>query len=704
MKYRVLLFLMAIPAFHPHTYAVLMSTRLTLDMLIDDLASGDDGARQVRARQMLPLTGASGAEKVIGLLEDSRPSVAFVALRVLEDIIHEANKQGNATEADQVAAVIISLLHDDTSPKLKRIGLRLLPFAATEQTPLTPLVQLLKKPKLCEETRVCLEEIGTEPARTILCEALAEAPPSFKIHLLRSIKVMGPGNNVGLIQPLLEDESPAVRAAALQALSSTGNPALVSYARQICASADIETAFDAWDGWLRLTDAMAVRGGFWHQVIELYREILEKSPLTIIQSAAIIGMGKFGDDSCVPIITNAVAREGGEVLEPAALEAFRSMAGRDVRKALLAIFPEARPTLKLGLISLFGEGMAPEYITLIVEKTQDEDPLVRSAALRVLRENPIPESVVIFGSLLETAAQEAEHWNKERSMVSEALIEIAHKLDRVGNSEEAGRAWLSIYKQSQSEEQRAMALEGIRKHPTPEAFEIVLDLLKKDDVTQLSPALLIAVAQKALVSGREVEGKELLSLVLSRITTPQSIREVIEALRAYGSNQEAARLMGFITRWYFVGPFPWNPLEGFKPSFIDEPTIDLNAIYTVENRNIQWHPHETLDIGGVFDLITLIAPTENAVAFAYSEIEVAEGGKAQIRTGSDDGIRVWVNGEQVLEKDVDRGADIDQDIADIVLNSGTNKILVQITQRSGGWGFVLRLTDPNGKPYAYQLK
>ncbi len=92
---------------------------------------------------------------------------------------------------------------------------------------------------------------------------------------------------------------------------------------------------------------------------------------------------------------------------------------------------------------------------------------------------------------------------------------------------------------------------------------------------------------------------------------------------------------------------------------------------------------------------------ENAVAFAHTRIKIDAACDAQLRIGSDDGVRVWVNGAHVFEIDADRGYQLDHDIIPIPLNQGCNDILVQITQILGGWAFGARITQPDGTPVAF---
>jgi hypothetical protein len=71
--------------------------------------------------------------------------------------------------------------------------------------------------------------------------------------------------------------------------------------------------------------------------------------------------------------------------------------------------------------------------------------------------------------------------------------------------------------------------------------------------------------------------------------------------------------------------------------------------------------------------------------------------KIKLYTGSDDALRVWLNGKVVVEVLQFRGAVADSESTAVELQKGQNKLLVEVSQGSGGWGLYLRLEDADGK-------
>jgi hypothetical protein len=100
---------------------------------------------------------------------------------------------------------------------------------------------------------------------------------------------------------------------------------------------------------------------------------------------------------------------------------------------------------------------------------------------------------------------------------------------------------------------------------------------------------------------------------------------------------------------------------------------------------------------GVCDLTQAYGMPTNQVAYAYTKITVPEAIDVVVRMGSDDGIKLWVNGEVVHDHDVDRPCKIDEDSAAAKLKAGENTLLVKISQGGGGWNFRLRFTTSEGR-------
>jgi hypothetical protein len=59
--------------------------------------------------------------------------------------------------------------------------------------------------------------------------------------------------------------------------------------------------------------------------------------------------------------------------------------------------------------------------------------------------------------------------------------------------------------------------------------------------------------------------------------------------------------------------------------------------------------------------------------------------------GSDDGIKVWLNGKPVCTREVQRAYGANDDTASVHLEAGVNRLFVKIDNYLGGWGFGISL-------------
>jgi CubicO group peptidase (beta-lactamase class C family) len=96
---------------------------------------------------------------------------------------------------------------------------------------------------------------------------------------------------------------------------------------------------------------------------------------------------------------------------------------------------------------------------------------------------------------------------------------------------------------------------------------------------------------------------------------------------------------------------------------------------------------------GVINLQELFGSLDNKVAYAFCYILSDNEQTAHFLFGSDDGAKVWINGELVHKIYVGRGLIPGQDKFSAKLHKGLNRLLVKITQWTRGWEFAMEVVD-----------
>jgi CubicO group peptidase (beta-lactamase class C family) len=110
---------------------------------------------------------------------------------------------------------------------------------------------------------------------------------------------------------------------------------------------------------------------------------------------------------------------------------------------------------------------------------------------------------------------------------------------------------------------------------------------------------------------------------------------------------------------------------------------------TVGGRELKWESVESSS--DVIDLKAGNSTNDYAMAYAWAEIELPEKTKGVLGLGSDDAVKVWLNGKLVHENWIARPLARDEDIVPVDFVAGTNQLLLKVQNIRGDWSFACRL-------------
>jgi hypothetical protein len=89
---------------------------------------------------------------------------------------------------------------------------------------------------------------------------------------------------------------------------------------------------------------------------------------------------------------------------------------------------------------------------------------------------------------------------------------------------------------------------------------------------------------------------------------------------------------------------------------------------------------------------------EQRVAYARTWIYSPGEHPARLEMGTDDGVKVWLNGRLIHANNAVRALQPGSDKVDVTLRQGWNPLLLKITQNVMGWEFCVHLVAPDGTP------
>jgi hypothetical protein len=143
-----------------------------------------------------------------------------------------------------------------------------------------------------------------------------------------------------------------------------------------------------------------------------------------------------------------------------------------------------------------------------------------------------------------------------------------------------------------------------------------------------------------------------------------------------GKISRAAQMSAFNSDWFAAtGADSVRPREG------DQQKLDDGKVLT-------WQ--KVLSQDGFVQMQSGI-PKDYTVGYAWTEFEMADEADALLGLGSDDGVKIWLNGELVHDRWIRRPSRVDEDILPLHLKKGANRLLIKIQNATIDWSFIYRL-------------
>jgi hypothetical protein len=154
----------------------------------------------------------------------------------------------------------------------------------------------------------------------------------------------------------------------------------------------------------------------------------------------------------------------------------------------------------------------------------------------------------------------------------------------------------------------------------------------------------------------------------------------------------------FLVDWHVIGPFG-QTVGGtagkisldFKTPIEDEFLRRGDGSVDLE----KWKIAKASRKNGAVNLAQELGAHEWCVAYGYAEIESVHPREALLKCGSDDGIKLWLNGKLIHTHEKGRAYNPGSDEVAIYLKAGVNRLLVKCDNYTGGWAFGVSIPRAN---------
>lgn len=396
---------------------------------------------------------------------------------------------------------------------------------------------------------------------------------------------------------------------------------------------------------------------------------------------AIKAVGVLGDEKVVPNLVRLAAQAPADDLRNATVLALRDIIDNRTQDkaaagaALVAGLATADTPGKRALLTLMRNAGGDTALNAVKAATNDANSDVQDAAVRALVAWPDKSAVPILTDLATNTPKPNYH-----ALALQGVVRLATTGDYT--NDERVRILQGVLTNAKRVEEKRAALAGLGKVPDASALATILPLLNNADLRE--------EASLAAISGAKVAG-------------PQARRDAMQQVIAASKNADtikaATDLMNApstVRPWQIVGPFPGD--GAFDKDFGAEKKVDLNQTFNVmDNKKARWKTVTSDEKNGYVNLLQLFDGKENSAAYAVTYVKSPTARKALLVAGSDDGAKIWINGQNVISNNAARAANPGDEQKEIDLKEGWNEILFKVTQGGGDWGYYFDLQTPDKK-------
>jgi hypothetical protein len=186
------------------------------------------------------------------------------------------------------------------------------------------------------------------------------------------------------------------------------------------------------------------------------------------------------------------------------------------------------------------------------------------------------------------------------------------------------------------------------------------------------------------------------------------IEAIAAKLKEAGASVDLPGVFGWVTKWKLLAPFDNTGSAAFEKVYEPEKAIDLAGEVEAKPGKVRWRDFEAKDDYGTVDFNAPYTPLKSVAGYAYAEFWCDKPQDVEVRLGSQNAWKAWVNGAFIFGHDeYHRNKEIDQFRMPVAFKAGRNTLLVKCLQNdltedwAKEWQFQLRITDAQGTPIRF---
>ncbi len=541
-------------------------------------------------------------------------------------------------------------------------------------------------------------------AASVLVPGYQELPPRGKIAMLRMFVRRGGAEADMVVTQGLRADNPAVRAAAMQAAGDLGLARSVdrlvraledeheevrTAARAALVSMSGSAAVEALLSRLTDTDPV-VRESALEVLAERTGDVpiqpiiaATKDEKHAVRMAAYEALGALAGPGDLPQVLTCVVAAGTDAERARAVKAavavYKRGADAEQAGALAAgmLSGQSVPARR-GLLRVLGHVGGEHARQALLAAARSDDARIRLAAARALLDWP---DATVADDIL--ALLDEDFVQTERMLLVHAytqMIELppARPIEAtVAMCERALEAARPI-----GHEPAVMQTMACVHHPR--IVELLATRLPDAALHHDAAAALVELADGAAPQAPAVA--EAAIAALADLALEPARQERVDAAR-----ERLERFAGYITDWWVAGPYAIEGKAGhdlLDVQFPPEPggaAVDWQRLPPDPDAAQRWMVN-----------LDRVMPGANRAGYLRTHVDAPREMAARLELGSDDGVKVWLNGEVVHRNPALRGVAPGDDVVPVTLRAGANTLLIKVTNDGGPWGACARFRAPEG--------
>lgn len=334
---------------------------------------------------------------------------------------------------------------------------------------------------------------------------------------------------------------------------------------------------------------------------------------------------------------------------------------------------ESNLEIKMALLRVMGRLGTPQALAVIAREIQN--PQLKETAIRILGDWP-------DGSALEVLRPLAQDSSLDEKLRVLALRGYIHAIDITPTTGEENKFLLyaDAMNWTQRTADRRLILKGLAAAEDPRVFPLIRSYL---DDPELRPDAIQALLDYAK------------TILPSFPDFARMIAKTVQSNSEGAVQEQAVRIIDETAK-YGDYLFTWLVSPVYESSF----DAAFDTVFEAESNpnNVEWTPLRNAVSDAVYmvDLGQTPLMGDNRVIYFKTLVFIPEAQEAKIFMGSDDGCKVWLNGELVHSLGGPRALSKDGDQFNVKLKAGENEILVKVIQGGGQWQLSMRIANPDG--------